>query len=248
MIKHILPLIRPEPWPYSALKLPKIQNHRGYHLQGAVENSLESFRQAAAFGGTCCELDVRLSRDQVPVVFHDEDLQRLKSRPEKISECTAQDLWQWAEIPSLAKVLDDDGLTPFFNIELKSNRIDDPLPRKVVEVIRRCQATQRVLFSSFNPASLFLLQNYAQEIPRALLASSEVSAENKWYLRNLLLAPLLRIHLLNLDQAMLTKEFIDLLNAESIPFAAWTVNEESEIRRLLKAGARSVITDLKISI
>ena len=50
--------------------------HRGLHSPGMPENSLAAFRAAAVFSsGTEC--DVRLSRDGVPMVFHDADLQRL---------------------------------------------------------------------------------------------------------------------------------------------------------------------------
>jgi glycerophosphoryl diester phosphodiesterase len=50
--------------------------HRGWH-KAHVENTLEAFRAAYAAGCDMVEFDVQLTRDGVPVVFHDDDCQRL---------------------------------------------------------------------------------------------------------------------------------------------------------------------------
>ena len=39
---------------------------------GLSENSLESIRQVEAFGGSAVEIDVRLTRDGIPILFHDD--------------------------------------------------------------------------------------------------------------------------------------------------------------------------------
>jgi glycerophosphoryl diester phosphodiesterase len=50
--------------------------HRGLHGHGVPENSLAAFR-AAFDAGAGIECDVRLSRDDLPMIFHDPDLKRL---------------------------------------------------------------------------------------------------------------------------------------------------------------------------
>jgi glycerophosphoryl diester phosphodiesterase len=50
--------------------------HRGWH-KAHVENTLEAFRAAYAAGCDMVEFDVQLTRDGVPVVFHDDDCLRL---------------------------------------------------------------------------------------------------------------------------------------------------------------------------
>ena len=57
--------------------------HRGWHSHH-VENTLEAFRAAYAAGCDMVEFDVQLSRDGVPVIFHDDDCQRLAHRPEPL--------------------------------------------------------------------------------------------------------------------------------------------------------------------
>lgn len=68
--------------------------HRG--LAGlAPENTLASFRAAAAHGLTMVEFDVRLSRDGVPLVFHDDTLDRTTDGSGAVAER------DWAEIAGL---------------------------------------------------------------------------------------------------------------------------------------------------
>ena len=58
-----------------ALKLPRIIGHRGC-AGYAPENTLEGIHTAADMGVEWVELDVKLTRDQMPVIFHDDDLER----------------------------------------------------------------------------------------------------------------------------------------------------------------------------
>ncbi len=245
VFKTVLSYLRPVPWPTDAMVPPIIQNHRGYHLEGARENSLEAFGEAQKLGGQCCELDVALSLDKVPMVFHDENLRRLFSRQEKVGHLTALALEDLG-IPSLKRVLQSYP-NMMFNIELKSRLVKDLLPRKVVEIVQDLEVQKRVMFSSFNPANLFFLNQYAPNIPRALLVSDEVVPENPWYLRSMIISPLASFHMLNLRHIILRPEVIKVLRERQVPFAAWTVNDLSLVKQFLDLGALSVITDLKIS-
>ena len=58
------------------MKLPELVAHRGYTLR-YPENTLSAVRGAIAAGARYIEVDIQLSRDQVPVVFHDHTLKRL---------------------------------------------------------------------------------------------------------------------------------------------------------------------------
>jgi len=65
--------------------------HRGYPAH-YPENSLAGVQAALATGARYVEVDVQLSRDGVPVLFHDRDLQRLCHRPGAIHE------YDWAQL------------------------------------------------------------------------------------------------------------------------------------------------------
>lgn len=86
--------------------------HRGFHDNGSAcpENTLPAFKKAVE-QGYGIELDVQLTKDKVPVVFHDYDLKRAAGVDRKVEDCTFEELKQYPlfhskeTVPSLAEVL-----------------------------------------------------------------------------------------------------------------------------------------------
>lgn len=104
--------------------------HRGRH-DAHLENTLEAFRAAYAAGCDMVEFDVQLSRDGVPVVFHDDDCRRLAGRGESVFDLTWDDLRKLElrrkpgratspayRMPSLEQFLAEFGRKPYY-LELK---------------------------------------------------------------------------------------------------------------------------------
>lgn len=240
-LAHLRSRLRAKKWT-AAWNLPSWQAHRGYH-KSEKENSLGSLRAAARQGAEMCEFDVRLTKDQVPVLFHDVDLKRLTGRSGLLSEVTCAELATFSEVPTLQQVLTDSQVPHRFNIEIKSEQIwNDPLERRVAEVIKQTKSQDRVLFSSFNPLSLWKLQTLLPESPRALLVAKDL--ENRW-LREMAFAPFLSLHGLNLQDQMLPDEkSVRAWKRQGFLVSVWTVNEQDQIRRYLEWGVDSIITDL----
>lgn len=231
-------------WPEQALKPVQFQAHRGYCQNGAQENTLASFVAARDHGYLMFELDVRLSRDQVPVVFHDKDLSRLAGRSEKVQDLSAEELARWVGAPTLEEVLVSSKLPPYINIELKSDEVfSGILEEKVAELVRRQGCEHRVMFSSFNPLSLWRMKRLLPDVPRALLATQESDPANRIYLRQMWLAPYIGIHALHLDCRFLNPQDLRYWQQRQIPVALWTVNDEKSARDFLRAGAFSIISD-----
>ncbi|UXR63369.1 glycerophosphodiester phosphodiesterase [Bdellovibrio bacteriovorus] len=232
-------------WPQAALRPPPLQAHRGYWQGGAQENTLMAFQAARDRGFEMFELDVRLSADGIPVVFHDADLLRLGGkRKDLVAATTAENLKQWAQVSLLEEVLTSADVPRFINIELKSNHIlDGALEQAVAALIRKHACESRVLFSSFNPLALWRIKKLLPEVPRALLATQEDDAENKIYLRQMWLAPYIGVHALHLDQNYVQPEDIAYWKKRQIPVGLWTVNDPEKARQFLRAGALSVISD-----
>lgn len=65
--------------------------HRGWH-KVHVENTLEAFRAAYEAGCHMVEFDVQLTRDGVPIVFHDDDCRRLAGNPGNVFDLTWREL------------------------------------------------------------------------------------------------------------------------------------------------------------
>lgn len=69
--------------------------HRGWQRQ-FPENTLPAIDGALRVGAINIEIDVQLSADHVPVLFHDETLQRLCRQSGRIDQYTAQQLRQFS--------------------------------------------------------------------------------------------------------------------------------------------------------
>jgi glycerophosphoryl diester phosphodiesterase len=210
---------------------------------------LAAFRASKVAGFEMCELDVRLTRDQEVVVFHDEDLLRLGGRPARVRDLTAAEMKHFAKAPTLREVLLDAACPEYFNIELKTSLKDTGrFEPRVAKIVEETKSEHRVMFSSFNPFSLALLSQLCPDVPRALLATSRIEKGNARALRRLWFAPLLRLHLLHLDECMVTPKLSTELRRKKIPFAVWTVNEAERAKELLAQGASSIITDRLLPI
>lgn len=70
---------------------PKLVAHRGY-TQHYPENTLLALEAAVAAGARYLEVDIQLSRDQIPFLFHDRDLQRLCGQKGALHDYSASEL------------------------------------------------------------------------------------------------------------------------------------------------------------
>lgn len=226
--------------------IPKMQCHRGYHLEEAQENTLEAFREAKKRGSQMIELDVRQSLDNEIVVFHDENLIRFGFN-ERADQLTATELHEKIKAPTLNEVLQDSGVPHWINIELKAEGTKKiGFEERVVDIVLANKAQERVLFSSFNPLVLRRLYYLIPEIPRALIVSEKREPKNKFYLRKALFASWSCAHLVHLEKDMLTPSLAFILRKREIPFAVWTVNDPIQFDYFYKLGALSIISDLAL--
>ena len=232
------------PWPKKSIALPKAQAHRGYRANGLQENTLDAFRAALRAGAEMIELDVRLSRDQEVVVVHDADIKRISGAEGKVQDLSAKELRANANVPTLREVLLDTQSPQKVNIEIKmESRASNGLEAAVGKVVRECGAEGRVLISSFNPLVLRRISREIPNVPRALLVTEENDPKNRFYLKQMLLAFLSRLHILHLDQEMVSESRAESLEVRKVPWAVWTVNDPIKAKKFLALGAKSIISD-----
>jgi glycerophosphoryl diester phosphodiesterase len=131
--------------------------HRGYHGQGVPENSMAAFG-AAIQNRYTIELDVHATKDDVLVVFHDDNLVRMTSYDKIIEDCTFEEIRDLVldstaeKIPALAEVLDAVNGRAGLLIEIKQH----PRIGHVEELICRLLDTYQGKFAvvSFDPRIL----------------------------------------------------------------------------------------------
>jgi glycerophosphoryl diester phosphodiesterase len=119
----------PQPKPgKAALRRCKIVSHRGEHDNIAVfENTLAAFDRARDQGVWGIECDIRWTKDLVPVVFHDADLQRLFGDSLNIGQTMFDPLRkEFPQIPTLSEVLTRYGKNMHLMVEIKAEVYPDP--------------------------------------------------------------------------------------------------------------------------
>lgn len=152
--------------------------HRGLWGGGVPENSLAAF-EAARRAGVGVELDVRLTADGLPVVFHDAGLERMCGQRERIDRLTAEQLAQvrlpdGSGIPSLERVLDVMGERPVL-IELKVDGQAGDIADRVAAVIAGRGGLLAVM--SFDEPTVARLCRLVSDRPVGLLAVADNHVE-----------------------------------------------------------------------
>lgn len=146
-----------------------IVGHRGV-AGHAPENTVAGFRRALALGLTHVEMDVRLSKDGVPVLNHDASVVKLTHgstplRELTLAEVKALPVAAGREVPTLDEVLDVAGRRLGLLIELK-------VPEAVHPVLDRIEARRlapAVLIASFLTEPLCEVKRRAPEVATCLL-------------------------------------------------------------------------------
>lgn len=156
--------------------------HRGFHnTTDAPENSLKAFANAIE-NGYGIELDVHLTKDNVPVVFHDSTLNRMCNVNQKLCELTLSELQKCIlldtneAIPTLESVLSlVNGRVPII-IEFKAEKNTAVL----CEAVDRCMADYNGTYciQSFYPSVLGWYRRNRPDIARGQL-SSDFKRERK---------------------------------------------------------------------
>ena len=149
--------------------------HRGFfdNGNGIPENSLPSFENAI-INNVGIELDIQLSSDGIPMVFHDADLERMCGVKGKVWEYTAAELQTMSlsgtehTIPTLAQTLAViDGRVPII-VEHKMDRIDTAVCEKSYALLK--DYTGAWCMKSFDPRAVMWYKSNAPQVIRGQLA------------------------------------------------------------------------------
>ena len=162
---------KPDPAPFRT----RLFAHRGLHdnRSDAPENSMAAFRKAVE-AGYGIELDVQLTGDGVPVIFHDFTLQRVCNAPGLVKDYTYAELRKFRlfdsgeKIPALKDFLRMvDGRVPLI-VEYKSEDTDMSVCRRIAPLLKAYKGTYCI--ESFNPLVLFWYRKHHPEVMRGQLS------------------------------------------------------------------------------
>lgn len=211
--------------------------HRGASAF-APENTMSAFRAAEAAGADGIELDVHLSRDGVPVVIHDETLDRTTSGHGPVKEASAAELLEldagsWfspdfsgEQVPLLSEVLAWAGERLRLNVEIKS----DDAGHAVLDALKQFPQA-KVLISSFNSKLLFRIRQANKQVPIGFLSDSRF-----WRLsvKRAVACAAVSYHP---PERHVPRALVNWCHAHNLAVYPWTVDSKSRKRSLARIGA-----------
>ena len=166
------------------LKFPRICAHRGYSA-AAPENSMAAYRAAVNNGAEEIELDVRFTKDGIPVSIHDDFLERISNGTGTVQEHTLEELkrldfgikfspdYAGTRIDTLEDILAEFSRRTIINMHIKSLGAVYPEDyfRKIVALIKKYDAAEHIYFMA-TPEIQQLAARIIPEIPRCMSADA----------------------------------------------------------------------------
>lgn len=226
--------------------------HRGISSI-APENTLPALTQVIERKLPALACDVQLSKDDIPILIHDETLDRTSTGTGYVRDYTLEELeafdfgikfdkkYTGLSIPSLEEffqLVKEKQYTGGIHVELKNDLLDYPgLEEIVLEFIEVYDLEKQVCISSFNFDSLKLVREISATLPIALLYHGHDAIDTS-------LVKDLDAYSVNLYYKMITPELLQRLHRENIRVFCWTVNQEAELQRLIAMGVDGIVTDV----
>ncbi len=223
--------------------------HRGASGH-APENTLPAFELAYTMGADGIELDVQMTKEGIPVVIHDERIDRVSDGNGYVQDFTLEELKTFnvnknfsafgrTTVPTLAEVYDlVKKMDLTINVELKNSEIFyDGMERKVLQLAEEKGLADRIIYSSFNHYSMRKIQQLLPAARTAFLYCDGILDMADYASRYGAYAahPSIR----NAQYPNMIEE----CHAREIKVHVWTVNKEEDFEKMRKLGADAVITN-----
>ncbi|WJV45865.1 glycerophosphodiester phosphodiesterase [Streptomyces flavofungini] len=207
--------------------------HRGdpYRVR---ENTLPSLRSALERGADAVEIDVRLTRDGVPVLLHDTSLTRLWDHDRPLAALSADEVrgLTGGGVPTLAEALKE---TDGHRVLLDLPDATPEVARAVVGVVGDCGAADRAYYCA-GPGAMLAV--------RAADPAAEIALTWKSLAppRPALLAAITP-RWLNYRFGLVSRDLVDRVHASGLLVSAWTPDTRRSMRKLISHGVDSLTTN-----
>lgn len=248
----------------SKYKLPELYQDNGDGFvviahRGASayypENTMAAFKGAVEMKAEMIELDVMLTKDGVPVAFHDAMLEDHTNGDGQLASYTLKELQEldagsWFDpkfadqkIPTLEEVIAFASGKISLNIEIKTEAVTDEIhggvEEKSLELVKKYGMENHVLFSSFDYRAIAHIKELNPDMPAAILYEKKQSEKK---LPSELLAEY-NADAFNCSYRQLnTRRFKDI-RKNNIPVFIYTIDRPSRMRKLLKMNVTGIFTN-----
>jgi glycerophosphoryl diester phosphodiesterase len=220
----------------------QVFGHRGA-AGHSPENTLPSIRQALAMNVDGIEFDVRLTRDRIPVVIHDETLDRTTSASGRVNQLSLSEMRQLLpdpheSVPTLSEVLREIGTATRINAELKEI---DTCSAAIAALLSTVQAhlirPELVLVTSFDLAAVKEFRRQTSCYAVGLLTNG-LPDDSFWNFARQVKASSANIDLASVDEA-----FVETAHQNELEVMVYTVNSLEDASQMSGLGVDAIVSD-----
>lgn len=242
---------------------PLVMAHRGGRALWP-ENTLYAFERAVELGVDVLEMDVHTTADGVPVVMHDDTVDRTTDGSGPIHSFTLDELkgldagYDWSSdegqtfpyrgqgitVPTLEEVFTAFPNVPL-NIEIKQQ--EPSMVASFCQLIRDHGLSDQVLVASFHEETI---DEFRATCPEVATSTGTVETVVLFALSRLFLeatygapAEAAQVPEYRSGLHVLAPRFIDAAHNRNLEVHAWTINEEEDMQRVIALGVDGIITD-----
>ena len=222
--------------------MPKIIAHRG-GCADLPDNTLVAFRQAKQYGARMVEFDVQLTLDGVPIILHDDTLDRTTDGTGNVHDMTLKEVRQFKKddgnpIPTLEETLQclvEQQLIA--NIEIKQCVYDVPhtVDKVMAVALKYKSKLPSMLISSFQYSTLSLIHHHYKDIPIGLLY-------HKLPEFGLQQAKQLNCYSIGIENQYLDQSTVELIKAQHYALLCYVVNDPTRAEQLFSWGVDGIFT------
>ncbi len=226
--------------PWLTADRPLIIGHRGASAD-APENTLAAFALALEQNADGIELDVQLCADGVPVIMHDDTVDRTCNGAGRVADLTLAELKMLTianehPIPTLDDLFAAFGRRTLYNVELKALGLSDGgLSEAVARCITAHGVANRVLISSFSPFTVLAARRHVPPVvPVALLRERALTRLAHGFVKAEADHP---------EHVLVDEALMAWARRRDLRVNVWTVDDASEAQRLVRLGVHGIITN-----
>ncbi|MFI6403572.1 glycerophosphodiester phosphodiesterase [Streptomyces sp. NPDC050548] len=208
--------------------------HRGDPYR-ARENTVDSLRSALEQGADAVEFDVRVTRDGVPVLLHDETLQRLWEVDRPLKSLSVDEVRGLTDggVPTLVEALTaTEGCRVMIDLP---GAADPRAARRIVEVIRKYGADDRAYYCA--GADTMLAVRAADPSAEIALTWTSLAPPRPAVLEAV------RPRWLNYRFTLVDRDLVARVHRDGYLLSVWTPDTRRSMRRLLDLGVDSITTN-----
>jgi len=218
--------------------------HRGASADNP-ENTMIAVKKALEYGADYSEIDVHQTLDGKIILMHDETLDRTTSGEGYVWDFTWDEIqrldagswfgeeFQGEPVPALEDIIRFVSGRIKLNIEIKISREEPGLVSKVVEIIHKYDFIDKCIVTSFDQKAVEAVKNIDQRIQTGYIFGKdypEIVFTGNW-------------DVLSCNHQIVDEEFVKKARENKKKIYVWTVDEKTEMLRLIDLKVDAIITN-----